>query len=236
MRVRVGVASQKIVVRAMELPVVSDPGELDTAVRFQAADQIPMPMDSAVLDHVPLDVVDSGAGPRQRVLLVAARRDMIERILAAVHRAGLRPEGIDLAAFAMVRALHRDHHDEHVLYLAVGGLTNLAVAEGTTCLFTRPLSAEWDSVDDNVASGLAEEIRLSIDFYMAQPEARWVGEVVLSGPGARRGGLADQLGGMIDVPVTVAEPLGRLGENSIHPDEDAYRHTIAAGLALGSAS
>jgi hypothetical protein len=41
---------------------------------------------------------------------------------------------------------------------------------------------------------------------------------------------------MIDVPVSVAEPLGRLGEGSIGPDEDAYRHTIAAGLALGAAA
>ena len=38
-------------------------------------------------------------------MLVAARRDMIERLLSAARAAGLRPEGIDLSAFAMVRAL-----------------------------------------------------------------------------------------------------------------------------------
>ena len=46
-------------------------------------------------------------GRRQRVLLVAARRDMVERVLAALRGAGLQPEGVDLSAFAMVRALHR---------------------------------------------------------------------------------------------------------------------------------
>ena len=172
-RVRVGVASQKIVVRAMELPVISDPAELDTAVRFQAADQIPMPMDSAVLDHVPLDVVDSGAGPRQQVLLVAARREMIERILAAVRGAGLRAEGIDLAAFAMVRALHRDHHDEHVLYLAVGGLTNLAVTRGATCLFTRASAGGLDAL----AVELAERCALTLEHARA-----WLVHVGLEQP------------------------------------------------------
>jgi type IV pilus assembly protein PilM len=137
-RVRVGVANAKIVVRIIELPPVKDPKELDAAIRFQAQEHIPMPLDHAVLDYSPLDVVDHGAGPRQRVVLVAARRDMVNRVLHAVRDAGLRPQGIDLSAFAMVRALHRPGpEDEHVLYLAVGGLTNMAVAQGTTCIFTR---------------------------------------------------------------------------------------------------
>jgi hypothetical protein len=36
--------------------------------------------------------------------------------------------------------------------------------------------------------------------------------------------------------VTVAEPLGRLGENEVPQGEDPYRHTIAAGLALGASA
>ena len=68
-------------------------------------------------------------GAAQRVLLVAARREMVERVLAALRSAGLKPEGVDLSAFATVRALHRaGPDDELVLYLAIGGLTNLAVA------------------------------------------------------------------------------------------------------------
>lgn len=159
-RVRVGVASQRIVVRVFELPVLSDPKELDAAVRFQAQDQLPMPLDSAVLDHVALDVVDNGAGARQRVLLVAARREMVDRILSAVHGAGLRPEGIDLAAFAMVRALHRSAEEqETALYLSIGGLTNLAVAHGTTCLFTRASSFGLEAL----ATELAERRALTLE-------------------------------------------------------------------------
>src|SRR5439155_51451 len=89
----------------------------------------------------------------------------------------------------------------------------LAAAVGSIGVCTRPLSTVWDSDDDSAAAQLAEEIRLSVDFYMAQPDARWVGEVVMSGPGARRPGLAEELGGMIDVPVTVAEPLGRVADD-----------------------
>jgi type IV pilus assembly protein PilM len=168
-------------------------------------------------------------------VVVAARESMISRVVEAVRNAGLRPEGIDLNAFALVRTLSvpSDSTETARVYCHLGGVTNLAIAVGTSCLFTRPLSAQWDTEDEGVASALAEEIRLSIDYYMAQPEARWVGEIVLSGPGSRLPGLADELSGLTEVPVSVAEPLGRLQAGKLPADEDPHRHTVAAGLALG---
>src|SRR4051812_32480467 len=159
-RVRVGVANQKIVVRPFEMPYLSDAKELDAAVRFSAQDQIPMPIDQAVLDYHALEVFQSEDARLQRLLLVAARRDMVEHVLTAVRGAGLRPEGIDLSAFAMIRALYRpEAQEEHVLYLAVGGLTNLAVAKGTTCLFTRASGGGVEAL----AIELAETCALTLE-------------------------------------------------------------------------
>jgi type IV pilus assembly protein PilM len=143
-------------------------------VRFQAQEEIPMPIENAVLDHQVLDIVDTPDGPRQRVLLVAARRDMIDRVLAAVRGAGLKPEGIDLSAFGMVRALHRqsDPH-ETVVYLAIGGLTNLAVARGTACHFTRVLSEGLDAF----AVELAERRGMTFEGARA-----WIAAVGLERP------------------------------------------------------
>ena len=138
-RVRVGVANQRTVMRTLELPPLSDRKELAAAVRFQAQDQVPMPLTNAVLDFHPLGVVDTPGGPRQKVVLVAAQRDMIERLLAAVRGAGLTPVGVDLSAFALIRSLYRadGEHAGRVLYLNVDGLTNVAIAEGKVCRFTR---------------------------------------------------------------------------------------------------
>lgn len=159
-RVRVGVANQKIVVRVIELPYLDDDKEMVAAVRFHAQDQIPMPLDQAVIDFQPLDVVDGPNGRRQRVLLVAARRDMVNRTLDAIHRAGLRAEGVDLSAFAMIRALHQPTSgDDPVLYVCVGGLTNIAVARGTTCVFTRASGGGLEAL----ATELAERCTLTLE-------------------------------------------------------------------------
>jgi type IV pilus assembly protein PilM len=159
-RVRVGVANQRTVLRTLELPPVTDRKELAAAVGFQAQDQVPMPLSNAVLDFHALGVIDTPAGPRQRVVLVAAQRDMIERLLAAVREAGLRPEGVDLSAFALIRSLYRPHAAsanqdaeaaERVLYLNVDGLTNLAIAEGQVCRFTRVVGAGMEGIAGEVA-------------------------------------------------------------------------------------
>ena len=153
-RVRIGIANQRIVMRQIELPPITDAKELASAVQFQAQNEIPMPIESVVLDYHALGIADTPAGPRMQVLLVAARRDMVERMLLAARQAGLRPEGVDLAAFGMIRALRPpDCADgEQVLYLSIGGLTNLAIASGSTCQFTRVITTGVEQIVAEVAA------------------------------------------------------------------------------------
>ncbi len=161
--VRLGIANQRVVVRTLQLPLIEDEDEIDTAVRFRAQDQIPMPLEQAVLDH---RVVSRGTGPegerQMEVLAVAARRDMVVSLLEALRKAGLRPVGIDLSAFGMIRALdvepalpaegEEGQVQTATLFCYLGDITNLAVARGGQCLFTRvaPFGME------NIAQRLAE--------------------------------------------------------------------------------
>jgi type IV pilus assembly protein PilM len=158
-RVRLGVANQRIVMRTLDLPPLRDAKEIASAVRFQAQEHIPMPLEQAVLEHHSLGIVETPDGPRTRVVLVAARRDMIDGLLAATRGAGLRPEGIDLSAFAMIRALYRPGREGATLYVSVGGMTNLAVAVGTTCVFTRVVAHGTEAM----AGELAERRGLTLE-------------------------------------------------------------------------
>ncbi len=159
-RVRVGVANQRTVLRTLELPPVTDRKELAAAVRFEAQEQVPMPLSNAVLDFQALGVHDTPVGPRQQVVLVAAQRDMVVQLLSAVRQAGLRPEGVDLSAFALIRSLYRHdaEHDGRVLYLNVDGLTNMAIAEGSVCRFTRVVGGGLEAM----AGALAERRGIAV--------------------------------------------------------------------------
>jgi type IV pilus assembly protein PilM len=109
--VRLGVASQRIAVRTLRMPRIEDPKELETAVRFQAQEHIPMPLDQAVMDwQVVEETTDENGARFLDVVAVAARREAVRGLLAALRQAGLRPVGVDLSAFGMIRALARESH------------------------------------------------------------------------------------------------------------------------------
>jgi len=163
-RVRLGIANQRVVVRTLRLPAIEDPGELAAAVRFSAQEQIAMPLDQAVIDHRVVGGVAAveDAPPQVDVIVVAARRDMIAASLRPLKDAGLEPVGVDLSAFGMIRALgdaaapavagdEAQPAPSAVLYCNIGDVTNLAVAKGRSCLFTRvsPVGLE------DIAGGLA---------------------------------------------------------------------------------
>jgi len=157
-RVRLGLANQRIVVRPLDLPPTDDPTALAAAVHAQAPDHIPMPMDQAVVDFGSLGVVTTPGGPRTRVVVVAVRRELVERIVAATQAAGLRVEGIDLSAFAMVRALP-PVTEGAVLYVNAAGLTNVAVASSAGCSFTRAAGGGLDTL----ITTLAEQRALTLE-------------------------------------------------------------------------
>jgi type IV pilus assembly protein PilM len=163
--VRLGIANQRVVVRTLQLPLIEDEKELDNAVRFRAQDQFPMPLDQAVLDH---RVVSTGTGPdgerQMEVLAVAARRDMVLSLLKTAQDAGLRPVGMDLSAFGMIRALDTEpplpadasqegQIQTTTLFSYLGDITNLAVARGGKCLFTRVAPFGIENIAQRVAEG-----------------------------------------------------------------------------------
>jgi type IV pilus assembly protein PilM len=187
-RVRLGIANQRVVVRTLRLPMIGDPGELDSAVRFAAQEQIAMPLEQAVIDHRVVGGAPpiEGAPPQIDVIVVAARRDMIAACLKPLRAVGLEPVGVDLSAFAMIRALAGEAAataepdpktalppQAAVLYCNVGDVSNLAVARGRSCLFTRVSPVGLD----DVAESLAATTQLS-----PEHARMWLAHVGLSQP------------------------------------------------------
>jgi len=103
-RVIVGIANQRVIVRRVDLPYMAE-DELARALPFQAQEYIPIPIDEAILDFVPLEEFATPNGePMLSVLVVAAHRDMAADVMRVVGGAGIKVMAIDLQAFALARA------------------------------------------------------------------------------------------------------------------------------------
>jgi type IV pilus assembly protein PilM len=146
--VRVGIANNRIGVRTIDLTGIDDAKQLANAIRFRAQEALPIPIDEAVLDF---QILSESAGDdgqvTRRVLLVVAYRELVDGYARACRQAGLRLVGVDLEAFALLRALAPPPpvpgaERSAVVAVAIGSQRSiLAVSDGFTCEFTRVL--DW---------------------------------------------------------------------------------------------
>jgi type IV pilus assembly protein PilM len=96
-------------------------------------------------------------------------------------------------------------------------------------------------VIESTGAALVEEIRGSIDYYLAQPSSAPLTRVVVSGGGARLGGLLPRLSMATRLPVVPATPLSgvKVGKTGLSSDQLSFVEPLVAvpvGLAMGVAS
>jgi type IV pilus assembly protein PilM len=96
-------------------------------------------------------------------------------------------------------------------------------------------------VVEAVGAAFVDEIRGSLDYYLASSGSAPISRLVLTGGGGRLGGLAQRLHVTTRVPVEVGTPIHSLqvGRTGLSPEQIAFVEPLAAvpvGLALGAAS
>jgi type IV pilus assembly protein PilM len=101
-----GTASQRVVVRAIDLQWVA-PHDLQASLPYLVGDILPLPVAETVLDFLPLGDGPQPQGKPIHGLLVASPRDTVTAMVRCAEAAGLRPLAVDLAAFALLRAVGR---------------------------------------------------------------------------------------------------------------------------------
>jgi len=160
-RVVVGVGSSRVVVRPAELPAMPEE-ELAAALRFEAGELIPIPLDDAELDfQVVGEQVGDDGERRAQLLLAAAHRSAVALLLEALALAGLRATTVDVAPVALVRALSRlappvlpDGTGPEALVALGAGVTVVTVHEEGTPRFVRITSSGTDAITEALGTEL----------------------------------------------------------------------------------
>jgi type IV pilus assembly protein PilM len=228
-RVVVGVANARVVARVAELPDMPD-AEIRSSLQYQVQDLIPIPLQEAALDYQVLERVPTteGTGTVLRLLLVAAHRDMLRSLLAALEGAGLEASRVDLVPFALIRALYDEsdlalgeeaddpRHGLPQAIVGVGaGVTNVVIHEGGLPRFVRTLPTGGNAVAEALSTELdldldaAEGLKRSLDAgHLVGPDGERAVAVVTSALSP----VLDDIRGTLDYYVSSPEggALGRI--------------------------
>jgi type IV pilus assembly protein PilM len=180
-----GVGNQRVVVREVSVPALP-PKEMRQSLPFQVQELIPIPVEDAVLDYDVLDEFEQEGARMQRLLVVAAQRDMIDRLMGAASAAKVEPVGVDLVPFALIRSVGRDETlgvDEvdkgGEAIIDVGSdVTNICVHERGVARFVRILPSGGRDVTKAMSDVLgvpeeaAESLKRGQPVDEAPPEAQ----------------------------------------------------------------
>ncbi|MEX2323209.1 MAG: type IV pilus assembly protein PilM [Acidimicrobiia bacterium] len=227
-RVVIGVANQRVIVRHLDIPSLGE-SEIVEALPYLVQDAIPIPVEDAVLDFVPVEEFTGSEGaPMLSILTVAAHREMIEGLIDLTAAAGIRLLAVDLQAFALVRAsfgtdLLAADGGSHALIDIGGSLTQIAIVRDGVIRFVRLLPTGGQKFTHDLAEGL------EIDVDVAEDLKRQVGVLPEGVPSGS--------GGAVAAGVILTETADRLIDDvrgSVNyylsqADEPALEQLIVAG-------
>lgn len=114
---------------------------------------------------------------------------------------------------------------------------DMSLSSDPTFVDAHPASRALDAS----ASQWIDELRQSLDYYLAQPGSVRIRRLVLSGGGSQLDGLPQRVATATRLPVIVASPMSglKLGKTGLEPEQLAMveaRMAVPVGLALGRAS
>lgn len=297
------VAGESIIVRYIQLPDMPE-AELKNALRWEAEEYIPYAIDEVNIDSVVLG--PSAAAGKVDVLLVSARKDLINEHVQIVRTAGLTPLVVDVESFAFMNAFEAVYgpggRDCFALVNIGAETTNINIYIGNTSRFSRDIAIAGNAITaavmsktqlpfkraeemkiavgapggetkeedtqqesnlistirgtvermtgsdlgDDSAEGIAQraigntleqligEIRRSIQFFENQGGGSTVQRVFVGGGSAKMKNITKFLGGALDLPVEVIDPLRNVsvGREANRQLVEEHREQLPVGIGL----
>lgn len=186
-KVVLGVANQRVIVRQMDMPKMSNE-DLKKALPFQVQEFLPMPVEQAVMDFHAIETVAAADGRDMvRGMMVAVARDVVNGHITAAEGAGLQPVMVDLVSFAVLRSLAEpgagDNFTEAIIDVG-SAVTNLVVHENGVPRFVRILMMGGQQVTDHMSERMgiphadAEDLKQRVGMAVASPQDKIAARVV----------------------------------------------------------
>lgn len=134
------VGGRDVIIKKIQIERVKE-SQARELMRWEAEQHVPFDMESVELDFQILD--PEGTDPEMSVLLVAAKRELIEGKVRVLTDAGLNPVAVDVDAFALHNAFELNHPDAMsgtVALVNIGHeVTNVNIVEDGVPILTRDL-------------------------------------------------------------------------------------------------
>ena len=160
--VAISIGGYSVIVKKINVQTMTE-DELQESIHFEAEQYIPFDISEVNLDFQILGERENN--PHQmNVLLVAAKKEMINEYINLMQMAKLRPRIIDVDAFALqnIFKLNYSHENENISLIDIGASkTSLNILKDNVSEFMRDVSLGCDQINHKIASAIGCSIEES---------------------------------------------------------------------------
>jgi type IV pilus assembly protein PilM len=168
--VAIGVSGHSVIIKKIQMPRMSQE-ELEESIQWEAEQYIPFDVKDVNIDTQILDAGGNDATGQMDVLLVAAKKDMINDYTTVVSESGLQPVVVDVDAFAVQNmfASNYDVPDKETVVLINAGasVVNINIISNGITVFTRDVTIGGNQ--------FTEEIQKQLNVSYEEAEALKIG-------------------------------------------------------------
>lgn len=145
------VSGHAVIIRKIKVPAAS-PEELAQSIQWDAAQYVPFDINEVNLSYEIMNTADEEGN--MEVLMVAAKKDLINDYVAVIKEAGLIPVIMDVDSFALCNMFEINYpikEGEIVALVNVGAsVINISVLRGDMVMFTRDVSAGGNQITEEI--------------------------------------------------------------------------------------
>ena len=154
--VAVAVSGHSVIVKKVSLPAMTRE-ELEDQIEWEAEQYIPFDVNEV---HLDFQILETSEGEGQMdVLLVAAKKDLVDDYVQVIIEAGLNPAAIDVAAFAVENAFEYNYEepgDEVIALINIGAqVVNINIVENGIPAFTRDITTGGNQYTEEIQKALS---------------------------------------------------------------------------------
>ncbi len=213
------ISGEEIITRNIEVPNMPQE-ELKETIKWEAEEQIPIPIDQVVYDYEILERKKDGG---YKLLVIAVERSLIDKYLELFEMLKLKPLAIEIEPLALARVIEQSYAEETIGVIDIGvSNTDISILHNGKLLFTRTIGFGGEDITEDIAENndlsfeeaeeykrknnlfmgesinlvlrnMSTEIYRSLDYFQVKNRDYDIERLILVGGGGKLKGLADHL-------------------------------------------
>ena len=243
------ISGEEVISRTIEVPYMPL-ADLDEAIKWEAEDHIPVPIDEVIIDY---EILSEREGDKYELMIIAVKKELIEKYIDLCEELGLEIKAIEIEPTAIARTINKLYTDKTVGTIDIGEKsTSVSVINEGRLLFTRTIGigggdinnelmenknltndeAEKYKRNNNLLTGDDELIILdnlitgiyrSFEYFQVKHDSYNIERIILTGGGSRLKNIVSYLAREFDEPVEVLD----LDESLVSANDDIDPEELA---------